>query len=181
MFKNKNIKAFTLIELLVWIAIISILLLSASSIDFNRLNSKQKLEIFTNEIKTNFERVRNNSLAWKWVWTNLIIPDKWVIEYSKTNSWTVTTKAYSWSSIISSENLLFKDKIYISQIKYWNINQWPITELSSWTWIIEIIWWNLNLTWSINSNNKLLQIEVTNKLNSWTILINTVNWLVEIK
>jgi len=57
-------KAFTLIELLVWISVMSIIILWVTSIDYNRLSQDQKLDIFTNDVKSNFERIRNNSLAW---------------------------------------------------------------------------------------------------------------------
>ena len=188
MFTKINKNWFTIVELLVWIALIGIIILWATSIDYNRLNNKQKLEIFTNQIKSNFERVRNNSLAWKWIWANLEIPDKWTIEYSKSNSWTIVSNSYTWTNITEFENILFQNGFYISSIKCWLINEEPSSynELDeTWTGIIEFSWNNINLLfdWDFNcdSNDKILELDINFKTDKKTLNLNILNWLAEVK
>jgi prepilin-type N-terminal cleavage/methylation domain-containing protein len=63
--KKNNYKlttAFTLIELMITIAIIAIIILSLNNIDFNKMSSNQRLDMFTNSIITNIENIRNNAL-----------------------------------------------------------------------------------------------------------------------
>jgi prepilin-type N-terminal cleavage/methylation domain-containing protein len=55
-------KAFTLIELLVVIALVSILTLAITNINWNSLNDKQHIDIFSKNIVSSFEEIRNNSL-----------------------------------------------------------------------------------------------------------------------
>lgn len=177
-------KAFTLIELLVWITIISIIILWATNIDYNRLSQKQKLEIFTNNIKSDFERIRNNSLAWKWIWTSLDIPNKWKLEYSKSSSWTVTTSTSldnwaTWSPY--KNNIDFQPGYNISQIRCLELDWTFIENLNSTeTWSIEIEWSNINLNCTIG-NPKILELSINFRQDTEIITINSLNWLVEIK
>jgi len=179
-------KAFTLTELLVWITIISVLIVWVTKIDFNRLSQKQRLEIFINKVKTNFEITRNNFLSWKWIWANLEVPDSWRIEYSKVNSWTIVT-THSGTTITESSYIDFVVGSSITSIKCWWLNEVEsnFDELEdTWTWIITFKWWKITLTrdWDLNcdSTDKILQIWIKHYSNTWTIKINTLNWLVEI-
>lgn len=179
--KIKN--AFTLIELMVWITILSIILLSVSNIDFSRLNIKQELEIFTNNIKSNFESIRNSSLSWKWIWTDLYLPDRWKIEYSTSNSWTIINSTFSWSTESELENnLIFKPWFTISKIKCLLLN-WDLDNdiTDTWTWIIEFTWSKITLGWDCNNTSKILELTIKNKYETKTLQINTLNWLAEIK
>lgn len=182
-------KAFTLIELLVWISIISILVLWGTNIDYNRLSQKQKLEIFTNNIKANFERVRNNSLAWKWIWINLNVPDLWQIDYSTSSSWTIITSTSfdNWGTwnIYNSNSIDFWSNFYISQIKCLQLD-WSSdnTLISTETWSIEIEWSKISLKWDCGaSTSKILELSVNFKSipQPKIIQINTLNWLIQIK
>lgn len=185
MFKVKIKKAFTLIELLVWISIITMIIMWATSIDYNRLSQKQKLEIFTNNIKANFETIRNSSLSWKWIWLDLDIPKKWKIEYSKTNSWVIQSSTYNWDVWSSNNNLQFPIWFYISKINCLTINWAIIYENISWTWTIEFTWSNMILTWETwecpSNRSKILEIYITHTVNTKKITFNVLNWLVEIK
>ncbi len=180
---NKIKKAFTLIELLVWMSILTIIILWTTSIDYNRINNKQQLEFFTYSIKTNFETIRNSTLAWKWIWTNLDIPEKWKIEYSKTNSWMIQSSSYDWSTWTLQDDLLFKPGFYISEINCLKIdwsNDWSITLSGS----VVFEWLQIKLdTWSdCNSNtSKILELIMKYKYDTKNIQINTLNWLIEIK
>ena len=183
MFKKKGKTAFTLIELMVWISILSIIIMGASNIDYNRLSQKQRLEIFTNNIKSEFERIRNNSLAWKWVWVSLNIPETWQVDYSLSNSWTIISKAYSWTNILSAENILFQNRLHISKIRCLKLDLTenyiiPNTETGS----LIIKWSHIKLWWNCTNNtSKILEITVSDRINTKKIIINSLNWLVEIK
>ncbi|RKW20781.1 type II secretion system protein [Candidatus Gracilibacteria bacterium] len=61
--KNKN--AFSLIELVVVIGLITFIALTATSLNFQGLSDKQKLEIFSNRIITQIEAIRNDALVGK--------------------------------------------------------------------------------------------------------------------
>jgi len=185
-FKTKN-KAFTLIELIVWITIIWILAFAISNMDFNRLSSSQKLDIFAWKIRSTYENIRNNALAGKWIWTNLVIPKYWKLNISKNNSWTITTEAYDNSDNIIYTWSLFVPKDYeINSIKCWEYwedrsNYWDMTS----TWTIEFTWINLKLNTNSDLNcnqnkDKILEITVKNKLEKKVITINTLNWIVNI-
>jgi prepilin-type N-terminal cleavage/methylation domain-containing protein len=177
-------QAFTLIELLVWIAILSIIVLWASNMNFNRLNTKQELDIFTNNIKSNFEMIRNSSLSWKWIWTDLDLPEKWKIEYSTSNSWTIinhTTFDWdNWSPLDMAP--IFKTGFSISKIRCLLLNWDEEYDIITWTWEIVFVWSNMTLWWDCNPDTaKILELTIKNKAEAETLLLNTLNWLVEIK
>ena len=183
--------AFTLIELLVWITIMGIMFLWIKSIDFNRLSTKQNLEIFTNSIKIDFENIRNNSLEWKWIWTNINVPDKWKIDYSMNNSWTIISYISNdkWLTWINNNSIVFGTGYNISSIKCWKLNDSEInydTLTNDWTWSIIFDWINmtLDLNWDLNcnlGNYKILQMILNYKWNNKTLKINTLNWIIEVK
>jgi len=181
---KKNKKAFTLIELLVWITLISIMALVTSNLNFNRLNIKQELDIFTNKIKSNYETIRNSSLSWKWVGTNLILPEKWKIEYSMSNSWTIINSSFDWTNWTTHDiTPIFKKGFSISSIKCLELDLDTNYILNSTeTWALEFIWSNISLTWSCSqTTSKILELTIKNKYETNTLLINTLNWLSEIQ
>lgn len=178
---KKQKKAFTLIELLVRITLISILAIWISSVDYNRLNNKAKLDMFTNEIKTHFERVRNNALSGKWIWANLNVPEKWKIEYSLANSWTIISQTYNWTSWENYEDIDFKNLYEIWNWRCLDLNQLNPENISTWTWIIEFSWINISLTWSCSNNSKILELTIKSKADSKILQFNTMNWLAEIQ
>ena len=129
--------------------------LAISNIDFNRLSSKQKLDIFVWKVKTTFEDIRNNALLWKAVWNNLEVPSKWKIHFSTNNSWTILSEAFDKNgSIISSTNLFFQKDIEINKIKCWELFE---DETSYWTlantWTIEFNWINISLDVNWDTTN----------------------------
>ena len=182
-----NDKAFTLIELIVWITIILILAFAISNIDFNRLSNSQKLDISAWKIKSTYENIRNNALAWKAIWTNLEIPKYWKMNISKNNNWTITTEAYDDSNNIIYTWSVFIPKDYeISSIKCWEYKQDKslYDEMTN-TWTIKFSGINLKLDinsdWNCDENkDKVLEITIKNKVEKKVITINTLNWLVEI-
>lgn len=182
---NKKNNGFTIVELLVAISITIIIILWSSNINFKYISNKQNLEIFTNKIISEIERIRNNSLIWKWIWTILIVPKQWKIEFNSwwnwTSSWNVITSYYSWSTWIQ-ENKLIIDKNFALK----NINciavDWTITTLTTaQTWAILFEWWKYSLTWSISCQSKFsnIEIETFSKWYSWSINFDVVSWLIK--
>ncbi len=181
-------RAFTLIELLVAITIITILALWATNLDFNRLSNKQKLEIFTNNVKTNYESIRNNALEWKWIGNNLDVPQKWKMDFSSSNSWTIVTSYFDWTSWSGSTSVDFQNKFWITSIKCKDVN-WTLvwTDLiDTETGSIELSGINTQLDWDStncwNVKSKIIEVTFWNKINEYkTLEINTLNWLVKTK
>lgn len=182
---KKNNIWFTIIELTVVVAILTIIWIWATKVNFNRLNDRQKLDIFTNKIIVMYEKVRNNALLWKWIWTNLNTPEKWKIEFIKNWSWQVISSYYSWSRI-EYEKLDFNNWYEITNIYCKNIIDVNdnLEIFSNGTWAIEINWWLLNTSWACALFNKYRKLETTIKYKNVfqeKIEINTVNWLIQRK
>ena len=173
--------AFTLVELMVWITLIGILIVWTSNIDFNRLNSKQNLEIFTNNLKNNIEKIRNNSLSGKWILSNSYVPEKWKIEYSTSNSWTIISSTYNWTDWTKYEENNFLNGYNISKINCLQINKTVDEDISSSTWTIEFEWSKLKLNWCTNTSSKILEIVVNYRWYKKILQVNSLNWLIEIK
>lgn len=176
--KNKN--AFTIVELMVIISIITIIAIWWSQINLNRLSSKQKLEIFNNKIVNLIETTRNNSLLWKWIWNNFIVPDSWRIDLSESNSWTIISSYLSWWTWYNYDDnsLVVYDSYYINNFRCSSLT-WVTTNFSAWTWTILISWNDLSLSGCTNPNYKIMLIDLTFGSHRNRIKINTLNWLVE--
>lgn len=183
-FMKKNIYWFTFIELLVFIAILSIITLWISKINFNYLIDKKKFITFNNNIISNIESIRNNSLYWKafsW-WIYWFINPKRSILTIKTWSWNDSfILIHSWSSLIydNSYTIDFTNKWSIYKIDCKSIT-WTI--LDSNKTVVDLIFEgsNLSLSWC-SSNSKILDITTKYKSLTWSILINTVSWIIEKK
>ncbi len=181
-------KAFTLIELMVAISVISILALWVTQIDFNRLNNKQKTEFFTNTIKSNIENVRNKALLGKWIWADLVVPKEWVMDFAKTWSWIIITKAFDWNWNIL-ENIEFPMKTWFKIVsikcwKYWE-EEIDYNEMT-YTWSIIFSWWDMKLITDSSDlcwidESKILMLNI-NSINDFIkIKIDTLSWLIEVK
>ncbi len=175
---KKNSFWFTLIEMLVVIVIIWILAISIKSFNFNKSMDKEYLLKYRNEVFTILEKTRNDSLLWKSLsWNNLIIPTKRVITITKsnwTNSWTVSLKNYSWSSLINWYN----ENITIP--KYFSINNIKCNSEILSTLDIEYTWNQITLSWSDCNTDKITwEIEVKYKALTWSISINTISNLIQ--
>jgi prepilin-type N-terminal cleavage/methylation domain-containing protein len=176
---KNNKKWFTLIELLLVMFIIGIWILWASNLNFNSLNEKQKIDIFSNKIIVAFEEIRNNALLWKWIGTSLDIPEKWKIEISSSWTWGISTH-YNNGSWITYENIDIETNYQVEDVTCSSIDN-SFTWSTSWIWIIEIERDNLTLTWACDNIN-YKKMRVTLSLNNEfrkTLEINTVNWLIE--
>lgn len=176
----KNKKWFTLAELLVWITIIWILALWVSQINFNTISDKQRAETYLSKIKTSIETVKNNSLIWKWIWTDLIVPEKWKIDLK---SWSghLVTSYFSWTWInYSSYSYTPENNLYtIKSIECAKLD-WTSDTVSE-TWSIVISWSKLSLNWCPDDSYKILRINSNYKQFENTFEINTVSWIIEDK
>ena len=166
---------FTLIELLVVILIIAVLTLGVSSYNFRSASDRQTLETFTNKVMAEIETVRTNALVWKWMWTNLEVPDHWEIDITKSWSWKITTKyfywaTWTWYTIIPPTWLIINKIICNAEKKDLKINE---------TWWISFTWGTYALKWNCLTNYNLLTLEFRYKDSYDTIQFNTVNWLIE--
>lgn len=176
---EKEIKAFTLLEIMVVIALIWILVIWATNINFNSISDKQRLDWFFYKIKTNIESIKNNVLIWREVlddW-NTIISSKWQIDFNNNGSWSMSTYYYNDSN---------------SKVSYPRYNIIPkdfyeIVISNSWIWLTDtgsilINWRNLTLTWAwISGFDKVLEIVAKYKGIEKEFTINTISWVIEEK
>ena len=176
---SKN-KAFTLIELTVTVAVLAILLLSIKSINFSRLNWIQKLEIFTNKIIANYENIRNDSLIWKWLWSDFDIPKEWKIEYSLNNNWEIITNYKDDSDVWNNYwNIKFEKDFKMTKINCKKLDWTSQTPSPSQASIV-FNWSNLSLSGSCDDDTRILELIIENSTNNSTLNINTINWLIEV-
>ena len=180
--KKKSPSAFTLIELLVVIAIVAIIALWITKLNFNTISDKQKLKIVATKIISNFETVRWNALMWKWIWTNLDIPESYQIDFSTTWSWNITTQ------YLSGTLQTYTD---IIPLNFWsNFNEVSKIEcakldnstgpLLNNTVSIIIKWGRLSLTGCTDVTSKKINIEIKRKQFTETIQVNTLNGLISL-
>lgn len=180
---KKNFYWFTIIELLVVIAIIWILSLWLSKINFNPLIDKKRFLMLNNSIASSIESIRNNSLYWKsfsW-WTWFINPEESILAI-KTWSWNDNfILTYSWwntSKIDTSYKIDF--------FTHWTIDKLNCKTIT-WTSLsykdeVDIIFKRGNFSFSwCDIDTKILDIIVKYKSFTWSILLNSVSWLIERK
>lgn len=177
---NKNNNAFTIIELLVAIVVVIIITLSGSNIAFRAISDKQNLEISTNKIISEIERIRNNSLIWKWIWTNLIVPKTWKIDFSSSWSWVIKTNyTNDWTNWILNNNIPV-NKFEINKVICINVDGTNTQELlDSQTWSIIFEWWKYKLWWDCPNLYSRIKIETKNKSVFKYLEFDVINWLIK--
>lgn len=177
---KKNKKGFTLTEVLLIIWVLSILTVLWNSLFTNKLSDVKKLSLFTNNLKTNIENQRNNSLLWKsqLYMGDLINPKKRIVEIWVWN----LTKFYivdNWNNKILDQN--YKE----NSLWKWTIKQISCYWLNDTTWDninnleIEFIWKNIYLLWCTNPEDKIIKVDTFLNNFTYTITINSVSWLIE--
>ncbi len=185
--KNKN--AFSLIELVVVIGLITFIALTATSLNFQWLSDKQKLEIFSNRIITQIEAIRNDALVWKnlydttkKIWFEDI--EQWEIAINKTTA-TLEVTAYPKQKDISEvkePRIVTTNKVStwekIEALKcnwaWWEKSIDSVKIVFEWTKTAKVIWEDCN-------ENSILQFELSYSKEKWIIEFDPVSWLVEIK
>lgn len=180
MFYNK--KAFTLIELLVWITILGLLTMWITKLYSSNIPDKQKLDLFTNKFVWTIDSIKNYSLVWKWIWSNLETPKYFKIELSK-----------SWSYLKTFYNTWWLSDIYYNQFSldpFWeyydiysisckNLDLTNTDIITSWNMSIIYEWTNIVLSWCTDSYQKVVDIELYYKWFKNIIRLNTISWVLE--
>lgn len=180
---KKNKKWFSLIELLIVMVIIWIIALWANKINFNNLADNQNNMMFSNDVYSNIEKVRNNSLLWKWVvnWTSMQYPDKWVISiWTLGANWTISWMYSTWWTLKNYSD--FKVNFIDTHSKINKLTCYDITKNNpsvKSSIDIEIIWSSLSISWCTTPNNKILDIETGYKNFKKVIRINAISWMIE--
>ncbi len=185
---KKNTQWFTLMEVLIVIAIIWILAVWASRINFNPQIDKQNSEMFANNVFTSIESIRNNTLLWKWVgtWELLTYPEEWRVSISKEKigSNTGSINAMYLSGVTSyTVNDFHVDFInQNSQIK--ELTCKTLEKNTSWNHQnnVDIIFKGNTLTLSgctSSDSARILEITTEYKWFEKTIKINSTTWLME--
>lgn len=182
-FMKKCTNWFTLIEIIVVIWLIGLLVFFTKDIWFSRSTNKQQSLFFSNEVYTNIEVVRNNSLLWKWVlngWS-LTYPNKWIIHLeTNTGTWKILWYYTTGWPLLPHNDFTVKwidSHSKISKLTCFDI-AWANPNVVS-SAQIEFVWNTVSLSWCTSPNNKILDIETTYKEFSRIIRVNTVSWLIE--
>lgn len=191
---------FTLIELLVVMAIVWIISLWASNINFNYQLNKQNSIRFTNSILTNIEWVRNDALFGRWVlnsWTppSIVHPENWTINIVKStwigDIWNINAKYYT-TDPDNPDNLI-ENNLWSFEVDFISKNNAKIEniycDIASWTNIkdslnainIKFIWDKITLIdddWNCE-NKSILEIEAKYAGYSNVIKLNTITGTIE--
>jgi hypothetical protein len=138
--------------------------------------------MFSNDVYSNIEKIRNNAILWKWIWSwTFVYPDKWIIKISTWwTSWTIRWYFSSWWILqdysdfkVNFINQYSKiSKLICYDIKKTNPNIHSNID-------IEITWNAISLSWCTIPNNKILDIETNYKNFKKIVRINTINWIIE--
>jgi len=171
---------FSLIEILVAIAILWILAIWFSQINYKSISDKQMGGIFSNKITSFLETVRNNALLWKWVWISWEIPLSWKIEIPF-SSWRIITsyETSTWNIINNDLTFSLNKWEEISQITCKTFWSPPTSETLTSTGTVIFEKEKIRISWCSNNNFRILQIR-TRYNNFWkTITINTINGVIE--
>jgi len=175
---KKSINWFSLIELLVVISVIWIVIFWASKINFNPQIDKQNSLLFLNNIFTTIEKIRNDSLFGKWVWTNLSYPDKWIISLARHRNLNISY--LSWTNNIPYTDFHINYLNNLASIEKLTCKTLDNSLSSTTNNIeIEITWSNLTLSWCTSPNQKILEITTKYKNFENIIKLNTVSWVIE--
>jgi hypothetical protein len=173
---------FTLLEITVAIALIWIIIIWGTKLNFNSLSNKQRLDWFFYKIKTNIETVKNNTLIWKTLknWNKIIVSEKWQIDFNNSGSGII--KTYYYDRNFNKKEYNFYDtipkKYYSINTTCKKINSKETQELKG-TGSIIINWSNLKLTSWCSSDEKELKIKIKYKNKEKRFTINTISWVIE--
>lgn len=184
---KKNKKWFTLIELIVVISLLAIITIASTKMNFNKNIEKQNSLMFANEIHSNIEMIRNNSLLWKWVsdGIDIIHPTKWNIHIS---TWIVNTwnhwiikwqysTGWTFAKYNDFEVKFIDTHSYISKLTCYDINK--TTSSTQNNIDIEVIGSTLSFSWCTAPNNKILEIQSEYKSFRKKIRLNSLNGVIE--
>lgn len=179
----KSSRWFTLTELLVVITIIWILIVWASNINFNPQIDRQNAEMFSNNIFTSIETIRNNSLLGKWVWSGSIMthPEKWTVNITSNGTGSISANYTSGTTFpVSTFSVDFINQHgRIAGLSCETIDGASTSTGNSVA--IDFTWNTLSFTGNTwcSSDKKILKIKTQYKTFEKTIKINSITWLIE--
>lgn len=182
--KKINNLGFTIVELVVWIAITVIIIMWSLSINFKSISDRQNLEIFTNKIIWEIEKVRNYALIWKWIGTNILVPRMWKIEFNKWWNWTwswtlITSYSMDWSTWTQENKINVDKNISIQNVHCISVWWADVNLTNTQTWIIFFEWWKYNLWWDCLSSYSTLKIDTFSRWYNRTLEFDVINWLIK--
>lgn len=171
--------AYSMAELLIAITLVAIIIIAASNINFNYSTDNARVESFKNKITSEIETVRTNDLVWKWIWTNLIVPESWEIDFSSNWSWSVSTYYYNPNKTLYND-MIIENNFVINNIICEDLNSWT-TEANTASIYFEK--WKYSLSGSCTPSSwsyySKIKIEIWYKTATWEIVFDTVNWLIK--
>ncbi len=176
--KKTFVPAFTLIEVLVAIAIISILLLWVTNIDFSRLSQKQKIDIGVTGIVNIIEETRNNALVWRSIDASNISPNSWSIEVENTSSsWSLTSR-YMSGTLVDYNAWSASDGFSIYDLRCQRLDNSIGSNSGPFT--ITFTWSQWSISWCSDAQYKKLFFSYWLAPIWRNITINTLTWVIEI-
>ncbi len=172
-------KAFTLVEILVVIAVIGILALWASRLNFSRISQLELLNIESIKMLSSIEEARNNALVGRVVSAWWEAPESWRIVFDVVND-SYTTEYVQTSGTpesVASSKLRSPFEIsaivckWIDKTALWNIaNSGNITFYTNGQTTID---------WCSHSDARLVDIEIWFWSKRKTLRINTITNVIE--
>ena len=180
--KNRSLYWITIIELLVVIAITWILVIWVSQINRGGLSDRQKIAIFINKLVSNIEVVRNNALIWKGIWLDLVVPQKWKIDFFSSWTWEIITSydldwTGSWN-VFDKFSVILDKPYFLKSLECLNLS-WDLEEVLSQTWSIIIEHNKFFLSWCSDVSSKKLRIVLKHKFFEEAFIVNTINGVIE--
>lgn len=177
--KNRVYWGFTLVELMVWIAIISLMALWVSSIDFQRLSQNQKTQIELVKVLNIIEEARNNAMIWRGIGTNLDTPDSWSVILDTSDSWSIESIWTLWFATWSLRLWEAKNPIIISNMRCQSID--GLVDDTASNSVVSIVYngSNAQLVWCNDNSFKKIVFDIGSWENTKEISVNAVTGIIE--
>lgn len=177
---KKTLGAFTLTEILVVIAVIGILWVWLTRLNFSRISQTELVSIESIKILTSLEEMRNNALVWKAEDIDGEIPISWDMTFDQ--SWGEYITSITDSSWIRDtiRNTELRNPLEIVTLTCTNLdgsNPWTSSIIT----ISFLTWWDTQLDWcpAAVTHPRILDIEVWFWSIIRTIRINTLTDVIE--
>jgi len=179
--KIKNTYWLTLIEIIVVISLIWLLSVGATNLDFSRLSVRQEHEIFTNDIISKFDSVRNFSFQGRWIGVNLDTPDEWSVQISTAGNGSLTTTYSGGISWTYEPTSITIDSWYqLSWLECITLND-TIAPQTTNSATITFIGSEIRLSGCPDTSQKILRFDTLHNVYSSTVEINTISGIIQEK
>lgn len=180
---KKNTFWFTLIEVLTAIAIIIIIALWVTNVNFNTINDKQKSQILWQKFIWRIQTIKNYATTGFWVGSNLFTPKKWKIEITTWTGRSITSyldAGWIWQEYPTTSLSLWTWES-VSSIKCMNYFGTFSPQSMTWTVSIEFSSWSISLPLcpAPSTNYNVLQVQVKNWIIPTTLEVNTMNGVIQ--